>query len=200
MSRLGSTIARLKLKGIDGDPHKRWSIWFNSTISEEPYLDLTSREFFRNREVPSGTRWQVLHGCRQLVPWGVRLSPWTSATLVLCCIFHRRLPASSRRKVRMTSNQHGPYVQGYTGATMAGTTGSQAVMRSQSFKACLSSDWGLKLALMKLESLVNVHQQWRVEYVPGSCTHRPSSHERWGRPKSQTRSGPKVKPLIGTKS
>ena len=32
-------LARVKLKGIDGDPHKRWSMWFNSTQREEPYLD-----------------------------------------------------------------------------------------------------------------------------------------------------------------
>ena len=37
VSRLGSTVARLKLKGIDGGPHKRWSMWFNSTQREEPY-------------------------------------------------------------------------------------------------------------------------------------------------------------------
>src|ERR671919_2906979 len=37
MCRLGSTVARLKLKGIDGGPHKRWSMWFNSTQREEPY-------------------------------------------------------------------------------------------------------------------------------------------------------------------
>ena len=37
MPRLGSTVARLKLKGIDGGPHKRWSMWFNSTQREEPY-------------------------------------------------------------------------------------------------------------------------------------------------------------------
>ena len=36
--RLGSMVARLKLKGIDGGPHKRWSMWFNSTQREEPYL------------------------------------------------------------------------------------------------------------------------------------------------------------------
>ena len=41
MPRLGSTAARLKLKGIDGGPHKRWSMWFNSTQREEPYLGLT---------------------------------------------------------------------------------------------------------------------------------------------------------------
>ncbi len=41
--RLGSTVARLKLKGIDGDPHKRWSMWLNSIQREEPYLDLTCK-------------------------------------------------------------------------------------------------------------------------------------------------------------
>ncbi len=30
VDRLGSTAARLKLKGIDGDPHKRWMMWINS--------------------------------------------------------------------------------------------------------------------------------------------------------------------------
>ena len=44
-------------------------------------------------------------------------------------------------------------------------------------KACLSSDWRLKPASMKLDSLVIAHQPWRGEYVPGPCTHRPSSHE-----------------------
>ena len=39
--RLGSTVARLKLKGIDGGPHKRWSMWFNSKQREEPYQILT---------------------------------------------------------------------------------------------------------------------------------------------------------------
>ena len=47
-------------------------------------------------------------------------------------------------------------------------------------KAYLSSDWRLKLASMKLDSLVIAHQPWRGEYVPGPCTHRPSSHGSWG--------------------
>jgi hypothetical protein len=37
---LGSTAATLKLKGIDGGPHKRRNMWFNSMIREEPYLGL----------------------------------------------------------------------------------------------------------------------------------------------------------------
>src|SRR5207249_9939831 len=32
---------RLKLKGIAGGPHKRWSMWSNSKQREEPYLGLT---------------------------------------------------------------------------------------------------------------------------------------------------------------
>ena len=34
----------------------------------------------------------------------------------------------------MTSNQHGPYVRGYTRATMAGTEGSDPAMGSESRK------------------------------------------------------------------
>src|SRR6218665_1635819 len=44
VDRLGSTAARLKLKGIDGDPHKRWMMWFNSTQREKPYPPLTCTE------------------------------------------------------------------------------------------------------------------------------------------------------------
>ena len=36
----GSKAARLKLKGIDGGPHKRRSMWINSMQREEPYLGL----------------------------------------------------------------------------------------------------------------------------------------------------------------
>ena len=43
-------------------------------------------------------------------------------------------------------------------------------------KSILSSDWGLQPDPMKLDSLVIAHQPWRGEYVPGPCTHRPSSH------------------------
>ncbi len=51
-----------------------------------------------------------------------------------------RLPSQGVRKVGMTSNHHGPYAQGYTRATMAGTEGRKVVTLSQSQKACPSSD------------------------------------------------------------
>ncbi len=79
----------------------------------------------------------------------------------------------------MTSSQHGPYVLGYTHATMVGTMGRQAARRSQSFKADLSSDCRLQLACMKLELLVTAGQPHCGEYVPGDCTHRPSRHGSW---------------------
>ena len=53
-------------------------------------------------------------------------------------------------------------------------------------KVPLSSDWGLQPDPTKLDSLVIAHQPWRGEYVPGPCTHRPSSHESWGHLKSVT--------------
>ena len=77
----------------------------------------------------------------------------------------------------MTSSHHAPYVQGFTHATMAGTKSCEPVRVSESRKAGLSSDWGLQLDPMKSESLVIADQQCCGEYVPGACTHRPSSHE-----------------------
>ena len=53
-------------------------------------------------------------------------------------------------------------------------------------KSPLSSDWSLQPDSTKLDSLVIAHQPWRGEYVPGPCTHRPSSHESRGRLKHVT--------------
>ncbi len=59
-----------------------------------------------------------------------------------------------------------------------------------------------------LESAIRLHEAGIAsngrsarfrEYVPGSCTHRPSSDESWKYPKSYV-DRPKVKPVIGAKS
>jgi hypothetical protein len=76
----------------------------------------------------------------------------------------------------MTSDTRAPYILGYTRATMGETTGCDHASGSQSLKLTLSSDCRLKPAYMKLESLVIVNQLRHGEYVPGLCTHRPSSH------------------------
>src|SRR3954462_2981086 len=74
---------------------------------------------------------------------------------------------------------------------MAGTKGCDTVRWSESQKAGLSSDWGLQLDPMKLESLVIADQQRCGEYVPGPCTHRPSRHASRYRPR------PVAQPLVG---
>ncbi len=67
----------------------------------------------------------------------------------------------------MTSSPHGPYAQGYTRATMAGTICCKTARLSQSEKAGLSSDRSLQLDSLKLESLVIVDQHATVNTFPG---------------------------------
>ena len=74
------------------------------------------------------------------------------------------------------SGHHGLYAQGYTRATMGRTKGCYLVTGCKSQKPFLSSDRSLQLDYVKLESLVIADQQCCGEYVPGPCTHRPSSH------------------------
>ena len=69
------------------------------------------------------------------------------------------------------------------------------------YKPYPSSDRSLQLDSVKLDSLVIAHQPWRGEYVPGPCTHRPSSHESRGCLKSVTvKERPRAKLVIGAKS
>ncbi len=67
----------------------------------------------------------------------------------------------------MTSSHHGPYVPGYTRATMVGTMGSNTARWSESQKAGLSSDRSLQLDSVKSESLVIAYQHDAVNTFPG---------------------------------
>ncbi len=67
----------------------------------------------------------------------------------------------------MTSSPHGPYAQGYTRATMAGTKGCQPAKVRQSQKTGLSSDRSLQLDSLKSESLVIADQHAAVNTFPG---------------------------------
>ena len=67
----------------------------------------------------------------------------------------------------MTSSHHGPYVWGYTRATMDRTKGCEPARGSQSHNAVLSSDCSLQLDCMKVESLVIVYQNDTVNTFPG---------------------------------
>ena len=67
----------------------------------------------------------------------------------------------------MTSSPHGPYVQGYTRATMVTTERREPARGSQSQKSGLSTDMSLQLDSLKLESLVIPDQQAGVNTFPG---------------------------------
>ncbi len=67
----------------------------------------------------------------------------------------------------MTSSPHGPYVQGYTRATMVTTKGSEPARGSKSQKSGRSTDRSLQLDSLKPESLVIADQQAAVNTFPG---------------------------------
>ena len=77
----------------------------------------------------------------------------------------------------MMSGQYYPYALGDKRATMAGTMSSQAVMRSKSHQS--RSQFGLQAETRLHEAGIasNGKSAHYREYVPGSCTHRPSNHE-----------------------
>ena len=107
---------------------------------------------------------------------------------------------TNRRKVGTTSSHHGPYGQGYTRATMAGTEGCQPARGSQSQKAGRSPDWSLQLDSMKSESLVIAYQRDAVnEFL--SLVHTARQVMEAGSTRSRPNSGvPKVRSVTGTKS
>ena len=66
----------------------------------------------------------------------------------------------------MRSSLHGPYELGYTRATMVITMRRNNDFKlEQIFKSYLSSDYRLKLAYMKLESLVIAEQHAAVNML-----------------------------------
>ena len=75
------------------------------------------------------------------------------------------------------SGQYCPYVLGYKHATMAGTKGCQVARRSKSHQS--RSKFGLQAETRLHEAGIasNGRSAYYREYVPGSCTHRPSNHE-----------------------
>ena len=161
----------MKLKGIDGGPHKRWSMWFNSKQREEPYQVLTSLWPELNRSFPSGQRRQVVHGCRQLVSWDVGLSPATSATLVSCYQYWVRdswetagdKPEEGGDDVKSSC----PLRLGLQACYNGRYNKKQYCEVEQICKVGLSSDWSLQLDFMKLESLVIPNQNVGVNTFPG---------------------------------
>ncbi len=99
----------------------------------------------------------------------------------------------------MTSNDHAPYVLGYTRATMVGTKRSETVKWSKS-KTDPSSDCRLQLAYMKSELLVIADQNAAVNAFPG-LVHTARHTMEVGGARSRLRNRvPKAKPMTGVKS
>ena len=93
MFRLGSTAARLKLKGIDGGPHKQRSVGFNSTRREEPYQDLTCTGKRRKRRPPARDR------CAGVA--------WLSSARVVRCWVKSRNERNPRRQLNLSDGTAG---------------------------------------------------------------------------------------------
>ncbi len=126
----------------------------------------------------------MVHGCRQLVSWDVRLSPATSATLILSyyhLVEHSKETARViGRKVGTKSNHHLPLTSGAT-HVLQWTVQREAKWWhganlkkpfSVRIEVCNSTSWSRN-------RLVIVDQLRYGEYVLGSCTHRPSNHGSW---------------------
>ena len=83
----------------------------------------------------------------------------------------------------MTSNHHALYDLGYTRTTMAFNKEKRSREAEQNSKT--TSQFRLQAAtrLHEVGVASNPESACRGECVPGSCTHRPSHHGSWGRPK-----------------
>ena len=163
MYRLRTTAARLKLKGIDGGPHKRWSMWFNSMQREEPYLGLTC--IGRFPEMDSFLRNQYTGAA------------WPSSARVVRCLVKSSnernpcelLPADnagdSVQTAQINWEEGGDDVRsvwplrlGLHTCYNARYSGTQYREVEQILKTGPSSDWSLQLDSMKSESLVMTYQ------------------------------------------
>jgi hypothetical protein len=182
VSRLGSTVARLKLKGIDGGPHKRWSMWFNSTQREEPYLGSNGCGPGWKHPLPARGR--------------SRGAAWLSSARVVRCWVKSRnernpcplLPYFQKWNSTETASDkleeggddvksswplcpglHTCYNGRYRGSL---TREGEPIPKSR-------PQFGLQAATRLHEAGIasnGISERCR-EYVPGPCTHRPSHHE-----------------------
>ncbi len=159
----------MKLKGIDGGPHKQWSMWFNSTQREEPYQVLTSCDGHRNmfflRDAETGGAW--LSSARVVRCWVKSRNERNPYGRLLRKRTLARLPLTKRRKVGMTSNHHALYDLGYTRTTMALNKEKHTARWSKTQKQRPSSDCRLQLACTKSELLVIADQHAAVNTFPG---------------------------------
>ena len=182
MSRLGSTAARLKLKGIDGGPHKQRSVGFNSTQREEPYQGLTCGGKRRKRRPPArdrhaGVAW--LSSARVVRCWVKSRNERNPCLLLLTSkVEHSGETAGDKPEEGgddvksawpLRPGLHTRYNGRYNGlpnreVELIPKSRSQFVLQSAT-------------RLHEVGIASNRGSARRGEYVPGPCTHRPSHHE-----------------------
>ena len=131
----------MKLKGIDGGPHKRRNMWFTAWLSSARAV--RCRLKCHNERNP----------CCQLPS---REGGHSGGTAIARCE-EGGDDVKSARPLR--PGLHTCYNGGHS-APLPGD-GMRIV------KSPLSSDWSLQPDSTKLDSLVIAHQPWRGEYVPG---------------------------------
>ena len=166
----------MKLKGIDGGPHKRRNMWFNSMIRE-----LSSARAVRCRLKCHNER----NPFRRLPSGDAGDSGGTAAA-------RREEGGDDVKSARpLRPGPHTCYNGGHSELEQGDLL---RIMKSPP-----SSDRSLQPDSAKPDSLVIAHQPWRGEYVPGPCTHRPSSHESLGRLNSGD-ARPRAIQVIGAKS
>ena len=151
-------------------------MWFNSMIREEPYPGL---------KVSDGAGNSVFRKDTKLG------AAWLSSARAVRC----RLKCHNERNPcpQLPAGEAGDSVGT---ATARCEEGGDDVKSARPLRpgrhTCYNGRYREKRGgdSVKLDSLVIAHQPWRGEYVPGPCTHRPSSHESLKRLKSVTaRSG-----------
>ncbi len=182
-------LARVKLKGIDGGPHKRWSMWFNSTIREKPYQGLTYTGVSRRRGSHfggpyTGAAW--LSSARAVKCWVKSRNERNPCYLLPACN-----DGDSDGTAGDKPEEGGDDVKSSWPLCPGLHTcynGRYRVQRNREVEQITESrsQYGLESETRLHEggTASNRASAWRGEYVPGPCTHRPSHHPSWGYPKS----------------
>ncbi len=182
-------LARVKLKGIDGGPHKRWSMWFNSMIREKPYQGLTYAGVSRRRGSHfggpyTGAAW--LSSARAVKCWVKSRNERNPCYLLPACN-----DGDSDGTAGDKPEEGGDDVKSSWPLCPGLHTcynGRYRVLRNREVEQITESrsQYGLKSETRLHEGGIasNRASAWRGEYVPGPCTHRPSHHPSRGYPKS----------------
>ena len=144
-------------------------MWFNSMIREEPYPGLKVSDGAGNGPSSDGAKLGAA---------------WLSSARAVRC----RLKCHNERNP-CRQLQTGKAV--HSGGTAAARCeeGGDDVKSARPLRPGRHTCYNGGDDSMKPDSLVIAHQPWRGEYVPGPCTHRPSSHGSLWRLKSATARG-----------